>query len=179
LVYDASTEQWHDRSTRDDKTGVMGIWQPLFATYAFNKIIVGNVNFACLMELDFYTYTDYDPTIPSKAKPISRIIQGPVYFSDLRLVRHFAFLIDIVAGHGPLNNQGSNPTAMLQYSNDSGNTWSNIINTQIGRTGMYANRCRWLNLGQARNRVYRVIFTENMQFMCGNARLESQVGANP
>jgi hypothetical protein len=179
LVYDVTTEQWHERASREPLTGKQKAWQPLFAVYGWGKILVGNLLWSTIMELRNDIYTDYDIATPDKKKIITREIQGPVMFENLQNFILDEFQLDMVVGHGPLNGLSSKPRAMMQVSRDSGNTWSSIRFVDVPTTGNYAGRVRWLRLGLARNFVIRIIFSEDMQFMAGGSRTRSRICGAP
>jgi hypothetical protein len=56
-----------------------------------------------------------------------------------------------------------NPQVMLRYSNDGGFTWSNEYWVSIGLVGNTKNRAIWRRLGQARDRVWEITFTDPVQ----------------
>lgn len=179
FVFDVLTEQWHERASRQPLTGTLQAWQPLFSSYAFGKVVVGNLLWPAIMELRSDVYTDYDPTTPTKRKPILRRFQGPIFYDNLQLFIIDEFLADMVVGHGPLNGLSSNPKAQLQISWDSGNTWGSIITISMQKVGHYAGRVRWLRLGSGRNAVIRLTITEDMQIMMGDARIRTRKSINP
>jgi hypothetical protein len=179
LVYDSTTQQWHERASREPITGKLQAWQPLFSAYGFGKIIVGNLLWPVLMELKQDVYTDYDPYTPTKTKPIFREYQGGVMFDNLQQFILDEFQADFVVGHGPLNGLSNDPKASLAISYDSGNTWGNFQQCPMQKTGNYAGRVRWLKLGSARNFVLKIQVTEDMFFMLGEGRSRTRVSTNP
>jgi hypothetical protein len=179
LVFDTLTEQWHQRASRDPKTGVLGAWQPLFSVYAFGRVVVGNLVNPVIMDLRNDVYTEYDPNTPTKTKPILRRYQGPIFYDNLQSFILDEFQADVITGHGPLNGLSANPTAQLQISYDSGNTWGSISTCSLQRVGNYAGRARWVRLGSGRNLVVRLTITEDLQFTMGAARLRTRVSRNP
>lgn len=174
IVYDVLTQQWHERASRDYLTGTQKAWQPLFSSFAWGKIVVGNLLFPAIMELRNDVYTDYDPTTADKKKPISRIFQGPVFFDNLQNFIIDSFTWDIVTGHGPLNGLSANPSAQLQISFDGGNTWGSIITQSLQQTGQYVSVVKWNSLGMGRAFVLRVTISEDLQFMAGQCRIRTR-----
>jgi len=162
LACDLANGTWAERVDRDPYTGQLSNWQVRFCAYAYGKLIVGNGKDPVLMVLDNDYYTDYTyiPFNSGNSKPIYRMIQGPIYGDNLKYCRHLSFQVDCTVGWVELNNWGSDPLAFLQWSNDGGNTWGNMIPTSLGKTGEYNTRIRWVGLGTTRNRVYRMIITE-------------------
>ena len=78
--------------------------------------------------------------------------QVRIYFSDIQVL--------FQAGVGLITGQGSNPEAMLRWSDDGGRTWSNELTTHIGEIGEYKERAIWYRLGYARNRVFELSITD-------------------
>ena len=177
--YDVLTGVWHERVSRNPKTGELSAWQPLFSSFAWGKIIVGNLLHPVLLELKNDVFTDYDPTTIDKKKPITRMYQGPILFENLQTFTLYEFVWDIITGHGPLNGQSAQPTAQLQVSLDGGNTWGNIITENLYKTGEYAGQVSWRLLGTARAMAIRVIITEDLRFMAGQARVRTKLSGRP
>ena len=154
IVFDTTTGAWHERATRDPDNNILNRWVGLYASYAFGKVYVGHSNEPKILELDLDAYEEYD------GRAIVRIHQGPVLWKNLTNVVHSEFLVDMETGVGLQNGQGSDPQAMLQYSDDSGHTWSSEMWTDIGEVGKYATRVSWRRLGASRNRVYRLTISD-------------------
>lgn len=51
----------------------------------------------------------------------------------------------------------------LEISNDGGYTWGSPLVKNLGATGKWMERIRWLMLGSARDRVFRVRVTDDVQ----------------
>jgi hypothetical protein len=75
-------------------------------------------------------------------------------------VFHAQLQIEFTPGVGLQFGQGSIPQAMLQWSDDGGQTWGNEHWVSIGAAGQTKNRAIWRRLGQARDRVYDVKFSD-------------------
>ena len=73
-------------------------------------------------------------------------------------------------------NVGTNPQAMLRWSNDGGSTWSNEHWVSIGKEGKYKNRAIWRRLGMARDRVFEVVVTDPIKAVIVSANLKASVG---
>lgn len=177
LAYDVITQQWHERASRDPKTGELSAWQPVYTVWAFGKILAGNMLWPNIMELRLDTYTDYDPTTATKTKPIYREYQSGVMFNNLQLFALDEFQWDMVVGHVPASGLSAQPIANIQISWDGGNTFGSKYPANLPKSGVYAGRARWLRLGTGRNAVVRISIAEDAQFMAGSARVRSRVGA--
>lgn len=167
LVYDLTTDQWHRRSTRDAKLNRDNRWDPLYAVFAYDRVITGHSSQPKLIELDLNTYTEWDGTL------IKRKRVSPVYFDqEYKYLFHKWLQIDLETGVGltPLI-QGNDPQAMLRWSDDSGHTWSSERWTTLGKVGKYKTRARWNKLGRAYNRVYELTITDPVKVIILGAAL--------
>ena len=73
---------------------------------------------------------------------------------------HYSLQAVFQSGVGLITGQGSDPQAMLRWSDDGGNTWSNEYWRSVGKIGKYRTRARWNRLGSARDRVYELSMTD-------------------
>jgi hypothetical protein len=71
--------------------------------------------------------------------------------------------IEFAPGVGLQTGQGSNPQAMLRWSDDGGATFGSEHWTSIGAAGDYKNRAYWRRLGRARDRVYEMSISDPVQ----------------
>ncbi len=58
--------------------------------------------------------------------------------------------VEFTPGVGLQTGQGSDPQAMLRFSDDGGFTWSNEIWRSLGAVGEYLTRAVWRSLGEFR-----------------------------
>jgi hypothetical protein len=79
--------------------------------------------------------------------------------------------LQVLFEHGRNVQQGEDPQAMLRWSNDYGQQWSNEHWRPIGKIGEYRKRTIWRRLGQARNRVYELRGAGNVSIV--NAFLQA------
>jgi hypothetical protein len=66
---------------------------------------------------------------------------------------------------------------MLRWSNNGGFSWSNEHWQTIGAAGAYTNRAKWNRLGNARDRVYEVNFSDPVPRDIIGATLYAEVDA--
>ncbi len=66
----------------------------------------------------------------------------------------------------------ADPQVVLEWSDDSGRTWSNQKWRSLGKIGEYRQYVRWNKLGQSRSRVFKVTVTDNVKFVLINAFAE-------
>lgn len=83
-----------------------------------------------------------------------------------------------VAGNYVGATQGSDPQAMLRWSDDGGFTWSNEHWASLGKQGAYRNRAVWRQLGESRDRVYEVSVTDPVYRTLVSAELMAETGAH-
>lgn len=163
LVYDNVTNTWHVRSNRNWKGNDVK-WRACFHQYVWGKNIFGDLYSNALFNTNIdYFYND-DPDDTTKPTYIIRERTTPILQINQKNVRHKSFEVLFEMGTGNnLNNSlgfGQNPQVMVQSSDDSGISWSNFKYTSIGKIGETKKRARFVALGIARNRVYKITITE-------------------
>jgi len=143
LVYDLTTGLWHER-----KSDGMGRWRANCYSYSWDKHLVGDCVDGRIYELDLDTYTD------DGAKILRQAVAPPVHLAGGSIAFHELF-VDLQGGVGLTTGQGSDPEAMLDWSDDGGHTWSSIRTAKLGKIGEYGYRTFWNRLGSSRQRHYR------------------------
>lgn len=109
---------------------------------------------------------------------IRRMRRCPHITSDLQRQYFESFQIQFQPGVGLSSGQGSDPQAMLRWSNDGGSTWSNEHWVSIGKIGAYANRAIWRRLGWGRDRIFEVVITDPVKAVIVSAELKAEAGDN-
>jgi hypothetical protein len=146
---------WHQRASYDPNAG-------LFHRHRSNCFmdfgdirLVGDYQSGQIHQMSRQFYTD-------AGNPIRRVRRTPhMWLKATRERMFFSQLqVEFTPGVGLQVGQGSNPQVMMRYSDDGGFTWSNEYWTTIGMAGNTKNRAIWRRLGQARDRVWEVNFTE-------------------
>lgn len=154
-VYDISTGLWHERDSVDIFNNSFGRWRGNCVAEAYNKILVGDAYSGVVGYIDNTTYTEFGNTI--RGVMVSPVISDP----NRKRVFHSRFELDIQQGVGNTVDPGENPQIRLEWSDDGGRTFKPMqLWHSMGKLGQYIRRLRWLRLGQARNRVYRVTMTD-------------------
>jgi len=155
-VYDAATQQWHERAWRNPSTGDLGRWRANCSCF-FGEHLVGDWETGKVYALDLNTFTDNgDPLIRIRASQTAENLQERIFFASLQ--------IDMETGVGLSSGQGSDPQLMLRWSNDGGHTWSSQKTASIGKIGEYGNRALFRRLGQGRNRVWEISLSDPVKF---------------
>lgn len=150
-VYDFSTSFWHERSYQSS-TGEEP-HRAWVGTVAFGEVVVGDREDGRIYtyELDYYS---------DDGDPIRRLRQTPHISQGEKRVRFSAFELQTEPGVGLVTGQGSDPVAVLSWSDDGGHTWSNEYQASMGAMGEYLKRIKWRRLGVGRDRVFRVATSE-------------------
>lgn len=143
-VYDLSTQLWHERQSYG-----VNRWRPAFALRAYGSWIVGDYASNKLGTLDADTFAEWGEVLRWSAT-------CPSINRENQFVRHQRLELVFETGVGLTTGQGSNPQAMLRFSDDGGRTWSNEHWRTVGAQGAYRTRVAWNRLGMARDRVYEV-----------------------
>ena len=167
-VYDASTQAWHERAGFVD-----GDFTRQRADNMCNfqfETIVGDFENANIYTLDLDTYADNGQ--------IQRWLRSwralPTGQNNLNRTAQHSLQLDIQAGVGLNDGQGSDPEVMLRWSDDGGHTWSNEHWVKIGKIGQYGRRAIWRRLGMTekiRDRVYEVSMTDPVKTTIMGAEL--------
>ena len=163
-VFDNSTGLWHRRGYLNDRGEIDRHRASCFANYQ-GAVLVGDRLNGLIYEYAEDVYTD-------NGNPIVRLRRTPHIMRDRQDVRHNLVEIEFQPGVGLNTGQGSDPQAMLRFSNDGGKTWSQEKWTTIGAVGEYRNRARWMRLGSARDRVYEVRITDPVNAVVIGATIE-------
>jgi hypothetical protein len=198
-AYDTSTQMWHKWLWVDNQN-VYHRHRGNCSTIFQGLVLVGDWQNGQIYQLDTSNYTD-------NGQEIRRLRRAPHIVTDLQrqylqeLQIQFQPGIGLtgnitgstsptnavagigiaglaIAGQANLITQGSNPQAMLRWSNDGGSTWSKEHWHTIGQVGQYKNRAIWRRLGWARDRVFEVVVTDPINAVIISANLKAEEGEN-
>jgi hypothetical protein len=153
-VYDAFTQQWHERAWRKPADGSLNRHRSNCHMFFGGEHVVGDWESGNIYALDLDYYSDNGDPMP--AIRTTGHVSNPTYarmFFDL-------LQVDMETGVGLQSGQGSDPQALLEWSDDGGHVWSNKHSKSMGKVGQYRARCRWLRMGASRDRVYRLTITD-------------------
>jgi len=152
-VYDVATGAWHERAA---------FYNGQFSRHASNcqmnfnnEIVVGDCASGNLYAFDLDVYADN-----GAAQRWLRSWRAlPSGQNNLNRTAQHALQLDCETGVGLNTGQGSDPQAMLRWSDDGGHTWSNEHWASMGAIGASGTRTFWRRLGMTdklRDRVYEV-----------------------
>ena len=167
---DAATGRWHERLYRESD-GTMTQHRGQCQMNLANTILVGDYQNGKVYALDDETYSD-------DGAAIIRLRASPHLSADLRQQFFSMLEVDFQRGVGLVTGQGSDPVALLRWSDDGGFTWSNQLTATMGRMGEYKARARWRRLGRARDRVWEVSVSDPVKVVMIGAHLNARVGTS-
>lgn len=143
LVYDLSTQRWHDRSST--ATGY-GIWLGRCCAQRGNLTLVGDRTQNIIYNLDQNVDTEAGLTI------LRRAVLPPVWSSGDRM---FLSRIEVETQAGMASNAGTS-NITLDMSRDGGNTWPISRTASCGLGGDFGKRVVFTRLGAYRQCVMRL-----------------------
>ena len=147
LVYDITTQQWHERSYNNN--GNLSQHLAQCVTYAFGKQLVGDRRNGKIYDMSLAYYSDDGEDIVSE-----RIY---THLSDMdRRIRYNSLEISMEVGVGNLNGASQDPLISLQLSKDGARTWSNWFTTRIGKVGQYLTKVAFRRLGIADQMTFKI-----------------------
>lgn len=163
--YDASTNEWHERSYYSNGTHK----RHRSNCYGFfnGAHVVGDYENGRIYAMDMDVYTDNGDTIVG-------VIADRHHNADMKRIKHKSLQIDFEVGIGLVSGQGSDPQAMLRWSDDGGKTWSNTHTKTIGAIGNYRARVKFDRLGVSRDRVYELSVSDPIKRVVVGANLEAE-----
>lgn len=159
LVYDITTDMWHEWSSGGiDKRHVANIH-----VFFNNNHIIGSSTIGELLTLDWGKYTDNGTTI-------TRLRRSPYIHNgaDDWLIHH-KLKVEFETGVG--DNTTPDPQVMLRWTND-GSTFSNELWRDIGKQGEYENVSIWRKLGRSKYRAYELKVTDPVKPVVTNAYVD-------
>lgn len=166
-VYDAATQQWHERAWMNPLTGALSRWRPDVMVFFNNQHLVGDYESGKVYALDLDSYTDAgDPIKRIRAAQTAENLQLRMFYQSLQ--------VDMETG---LGTGASDPQLRLRWSNDGGHTWSNERMVSAGKVGQYSARAKFNRLGSGRNRVFEISMTDDAKFAVLGAVIEMEAGS--
>jgi hypothetical protein len=163
MVYDAATDLWAERASFQSES-----WDATFGVRCYDKWLVA-ASSGAVYQMSLGTYTDNGTTIRFETT-------FPVLYANGRRVTMSRLQVEFEQGVGLTAGQGSDPQAMLSWSDDAGKTWSNEHWVSIGALGNYKRRSLWRRMGQFRNRVFKLAITDPVKPVVMGAFADMEAG---
>lgn len=184
LVYDLTSQQWHYRVSRREGTSHLFMWSPRFIVRYGNELICGSNHYNSLFTLDdTYYYEDTDSTkIPlyrSRTSPMMINEYKPFNFLQMTMEGTVGTAQEYQKAQDVWNAESGtisvvrdyNPKILLEISNDGGYTYGGVFEAYLGKRGDYSFRTMWNNLGNYRQCVLKVTYTEPTPFMLNSVSM--------
>lgn len=162
-VYDATTKLWHERKSHGENN-----WRASCMTQAWGRNIVGDRLTNKVGYLDPDTRTEFgDPLV-------MQWTYQPVY-AEREQVSHNSLEVVCDSGNALTSGQGSAPVMGMEFSNNSGRTWTSLPTRSVGLLGQYDIGVRWSGLGSSPNRVYRGSYSDPTQMSIVDTQIDITV----
>ena len=163
-VYDITNGFWHERAYTNN--GVLERHRANYHAFCYGTHLVGDYATGAIYELSLSTYTD-------DGAYITRRRVSPHATAIGKRVSHREFQLDMEVGVGlDGSGQGTDPQAILDFSDDGGHSWNNERWAAIGAIGKRFTRVIWNRLGMTRDRVYRVTITDPVKVALIGANID-------
>jgi hypothetical protein len=169
-VFDFITGFWHTRASGliDDRS------RANCCAMVAGVPVVGDFTNGKIYRYDLDKFTDDGETIRA-------VRRAQAVHKDRKNVFHGQLEVELEAGVGLAVNDpdlatGTNPQALLKWSDDGGHTWSNEHWRKIGKIGEYKNRAIWRGLGCSRERIYELTISDPVKRVILGAHLEAEAG---
>jgi hypothetical protein len=164
-VYDVATQLWHERASWS--SGEHRHRGECYA-FAFGKHLVLDYSNGRIYELDLDAYTDDGEPLRALRRTQHQSAEGMrLFWASLQ--------VEMESGVGLSSGQGSDPQAMLRWSDDGGRTWSSEHWRSMGRLGEYRTRAIWRRLGQSRDRVFELSISDPVKRVIVDAWADVEV----
>jgi hypothetical protein len=184
-VYDTLTGMWHQESFTIATTGQFQAAHRWNHTFNFGKHLVGDWGSGKVYEMHIpvmagttWQFGDDDgsPIVRVRRAPHISKSQRRQYFNELQIL--------VEAGLGPippLRDSAGNPRGpilSMRFSNTSGKTWNNYVDRDCGQAGEFSKRLRWLRLGEGRDRIFEVRYSDTPAIRITDAYLDYDEGVS-
>ena len=149
LVYDTTSQKWHER--KSSISGTIGAFRVSSIVKAYNRILCGDIVDGRIGEMDSDVYTEY-------GNAITRTIATQPFQNNMQSVFFPSLELTVESGVG--NAAVEDPQIVMERSLD-GKTWSGAIARGLGKIGEYNRRAIWRRNGRAgRFEVFRFTLTD-------------------
>ncbi len=159
-MYDGKSGEWTEL-----RSGQSGRWVPEHQAFLSGTQYVTDYTTGNIFSLSASKYDD-------NGAPLFRKARGYHLAENDEYLFHNELELFFERGTALPTGQGSDPQAMLKWSNNGGRTWSSEHWRSIGLIGEYDRRARWGNLGMARDRVYELNITDPVDSILTGARFD-------
>lgn len=166
LVYDGATGMWHERTFKDKVTNTTQQHRGAGHLFFDQKNLICDRVTGSIYQQSLAIY-DHD------GDEMHRERISPHLADEKRNISFSNFELDVETGRVLSSGQGSDPKIMMQYSDDGGRTYSDERWASTGKMGQYKTRVRWSRCGSARDRIWKVRYTEPTFFQINEAYINN------
>lgn len=168
-VFDIRENEWHERAFLNVLTGELERARPELHAFAYGHHIVSDYTSGKIyrQSLGYYDHAG--------VAMVSRRITGGSQ-ADGRPIIVDELYVDMATGVGLITGQGSDPQAMMRYSIDGGQVWSNELHRDIGEIGETLSRVRWHGLGMGRDWAFELSISDPVPRVLIGAHARVRVG---
>lgn len=163
-AYDLATKQWAEQ-TWTDNDGVEHRDRATFYTHAYGKIIGQDWETGLLYELTNDVYQDNN-------LPILFRRGYPHRMDEMKRMTDWALTVDIQGG--TTEDGEADPQLYMRYSDDRGATWSDPQQRPFGKIGEFNTSPQFTRMGEARDRVYEIFWSENLKTALNGLYLDAE-----
>lgn len=162
FVYDLTTDEFV-RSCWSDTNGVKNRYRSQCYTAFNNQVLGGDWEDGTLYVIDPNIYTDFGGPIV-RTKTFLHMV-GPEY----ERINYISFDADMLAGTTDVTavdveaDPNLEPQVSLSWSDDRGKTYGNAVPQSMGLQGEYLTTISWNRLGQARDRIFKLEWAEDLE----------------
>lgn len=168
-VYDASTQQWHERVSTDSN-GAHHRHSGFMGGAAYGRVMVIDNLTGALYAFDPDTMTD-------GGNRVLRLRQFPQIVDENKRITYWSFIADMEVGN-PSQIAGADLEITLRYSDNRGRSWSEPLLQTMGAEGEYDTSILWTQLGQGRNRVFELSWDAPIKTTLNGAYYEAEADAS-
>lgn len=158
-VWDVGTGLWHQRKSGDAS------WRANCMMKLGNRQLLGDDSTPRLLEVRTDLYED------DGAEMVAEHVL-PAVWDDNTKIAHSVLEVDFESGIGSVT--GSDPSVVLDWSDDGGRTWSNFLTRKLGKIGNYLYRAIFTRLGSSEQRNYRIRISDPVKRVITGVGLNRQ-----
>lgn len=174
LVYDAKENEWVEWLHWNAPAGRYESERMSCHAYAFGKHLTLDRETGDIWEITPEVFDEGDgrPLRWERVTPTLNDEGRELFFHGARLDA------SVGVGLAGSSSQGYEPTVVLDWSDDSGQTWSVPQTTSLGKLGVFDYRPEWWMLGGGRNRAFRLSGSDPVQTVLNDLILDVSQGAH-
>lgn len=165
--YDIATGMWHEVFFFSQGKEYQHLAQ--YHMYAFDKHLVLGPQSGIIYELN-------DTFLTDDGNPIERVRVTPHVYNEGQRINHNFLELQAEVGLATITDPDGTlraPQVMLKWSDDGGKTYGNEHWRGLGKLGEYKTRVIWRQLGQARDRVYKLSYSDAAPLRIIDASLDA------